>query len=134
MVRVIYAHACDFATQGHNGKPVLVGVFTGITLPQIPAGIERFHVFIAVETGPEDADQEQVINVELVDPDGAVTFGEEARQPAEPLQAPKAGYINRVWRNIVFYKHGDHIIRVKVSGADEAYDLPLTIRRGDEAS
>lgn len=126
-MKVVFAHVCDYATQGANGKPILVGVFTRIKLEKLPGGIRRFHVFVCTETGPEDADQEQVIKIELVDPDNVVVFGEEAHSPAEPLQKATQRFINRIWERVAFTKYGDHVIRVTVSNSPQPLELPFLV-------
>lgn len=74
-MRVSFMVICEYATRQANGSPILVGIFRGITAPELPARLSPFWLAIEIEAEPHEAGEHR-FKLRFVDEDGQVLFAD----------------------------------------------------------
>jgi hypothetical protein len=70
-MQVNFAHLCDFALMSAEGKLSLIGLFSRIVVPQLPAVLQQSFVAFEIELDYTEIGTPVDVRVEIVDADGA---------------------------------------------------------------
>lgn len=74
-MKVVFALAADYASLDPSGKASLIGLFTMLNVPTVPATHPRMHLLLCFEQEPDDVGRHIAFRVIWNDPD--------RRQPIE---------------------------------------------------
>ena len=123
MVEVEYAHLCDFAFPGENGKPCVIGIFDVINVVDFPAVYDRFQIAVQLRGAPHE---EVNGRIEVGRPNGEVL----ATVPVPPMTMSTEGgaFLQVAVVNLGFPEQGRYVVKV-ISGARTLVSKSLQLRR-----
>jgi hypothetical protein len=113
---------CDYALTSQDGKVSVMGIFSNIALPALPANYPRFFVvaILLLDPGQHSA------RIQLVSPSGAEML---PNAPSMNLDVPApASETNLIigFDNILFESAGLHQVQLRI-GAQLAVTIPFTV-------
>jgi hypothetical protein len=123
MVDVIFAHLCDTAIVGQDGKLSIIGIFDRIYAVSLPAVHDR--LVLAFQIGPSYADIGSTFEVAVhcVDQDGQKVFEVKGNLKTEvaPGRTVRPGEKQRISqiiqvRNLQLQKAGSHDVNILING------------------
>jgi hypothetical protein len=128
-VEIKLALLADAANLSREGKLNILGAFTSIYAPEVPARHPEMQLVLNMDVSPAEAGQEKKIDIKLLGEDGE-NIGEvsgifmmpKLRKPGRKMQV---GLILPL-RDTVFPKEGSYQIAVVVDGRTEI-EIPLTV-------
>lgn len=65
---------CNYADWLVGGRPMIMGIFRTIGVPEFPARLDPFNVAIEIEADPIETGRDYEIEVRLVDSDGKILY------------------------------------------------------------
>jgi hypothetical protein len=113
-VRLLLSKFCEYATQQHNGRHSMVGIFDNIVVPSFPVDHPPFFLCIQMEFDPIESDQDMTVLALLIDEDGRQLMDVTAsgRVPRDPGGGPTRLFIQFLMPPMRFEKAGDYRLDV----------------------
>lgn len=120
-MQVPLAVLADYANLTLDGKLNIMGIFQGITAPNVPITHPQMQLVILFQVEPAERGKRKEIEITLLDADGAalLKLGQEIIIPENipaNTQLPQIAQIN----GISFNKYGDYAFHILVNGETKA--------------
>jgi hypothetical protein len=128
-MRVTFAHLCDYATVSKEGKLSVLGIFSTISVSQIPARHAQMFLAFELELEPLELNHDFNIEIRCRDADGGPVFAIQGTMnlegQAKPGQKPRIGQTVQL-TNTEFRRPGDYDVTIQISGRVEA-TVPFSV-------
>lgn len=72
-MKVNFMICCDYATVQQGGAPILIGIFRGIHLQELPGRLSPFWLALEIECDPHEVGEHEFI-LRFVDDDGQTIY------------------------------------------------------------
>ena len=117
-LRLLFSKFCEYATQQHNGRHTMVGMFDNIVVPAFPIDHPPFFLCIQLEFAPNESDKDMELLAVLIDEDGTQMMDIKASGgvPRDPKGGSTRLFIQFLMPPIRFERPGDYRLDVMFNG------------------
>lgn len=118
-MKINYGFLADYASLSREGKLSIMGIFSRIGVPELPATHPQAYIAFEVEMHYGEVGEAFELRVEIRDPEGAVLFERKGRMQAKgdvrPGDIPRIQQILPV-QNLELQREGRHDVNFYIQG------------------